>query len=77
MILNWRPADADGVITAVGVKGIYEIRWADGYRLDGVGHDRIGMLALPRSFDTLNQAKDRAAALERVRTIESEASGSG
>ena len=76
MILNWRPADADGAITAVGVKGVYDIRWRGVYVLTGVGHDRIGMLALPRRFDTLDGAKDWAAALERVRTIESEASGS-
>lgn len=78
-MLTWTPPDDErGAITAAGGKGRYTIRWRDGYTLTGVGHDRLPMLVLPphgRGFETLDGAKDFAEAIERVKTVEPEASG--
>lgn len=75
-MLTWRPAPDRRSITATGGKGIYTIRWEAGqYVLTGVGHDQLSMLALPRQFNSLDRAKDHAAALERVTAKEWQVSG--
>ena len=75
-MLTWTTADDRGHIAATGGKGRYQIRWdRRGYVLTGHGHGDLPMLALPRRFDTLDAAKDRAAALERVKAVEAEVSG--
>ncbi|MCH9728416.1 MAG: hypothetical protein K0U84_01810 [Actinomycetia bacterium] len=73
--MNWSRPDTAGAITAVGGKGHYSITWDNGYILNGFDHHGLPMLALPRVFTTLERAKARAEALERVTTKEPEASG--
>ena len=81
-MLNWSPPEdhTGGCIVAAGGKGWYTIRWQtrSGYMLTGTGHDDLPMLVLPpygRQFDTLDKAKDFAAAIERVKATEPQISG--
>lgn len=80
-MLTWTKPDERGLIFASGGKGRYRICWVGslGYTLAGWGHDGIPMLELApygRLLDTLDQAKDLAAALERGKTVEGQVSGS-
>lgn len=76
-MLTWK----SGNLKAIGRRGTYTIeraRGGEGFLLTGVGHDELPMLDLPpfgERFDSIDAAKDRAAALERIKPIESEVSG--
>lgn len=76
-MLTWK----SGNLKAIGRRGVYTIeraRGGEGFVLTGVGHDELPLLELQpfgERFETLDDAKGRAAALERIKTNESEVSG--
>lgn len=79
-MLTWTQPNQHGQIEAAGGKGTYTITWVGslGYTLTGVGHDGLPMLVLPpygRLLETLDKARDLAEAIERVKAVEPEASG--
>lgn len=79
-MLKWRSHDdMIGTIVAVGMRGEYSVqRVGPEWILQGIGHDGLGMLAVPsegKAFASLSSAQTWASELDRVRAVESQASG--
>lgn len=66
-----------GVLTAVGLRGVYSVQQDEAgvWFLRGVGHDGISMLVAPKSFADRDSAQEYAAGLDTVKVVESQASG--
>lgn len=79
-MLRWRShPDMVGTQVAVGAKGEYSLqRVGPEWILQGRGHDGLTMLAIPsagKPFASLDSAQTWAGELDRVRAVESQASG--
>lgn len=79
-MLKWRShPHMVGTQVAVGAKGEYSVQQVGAkWILQGRGHDGLSMLPIPvqgDEFDTLDTAQERADKLDRVRTVEAQASG--
>ncbi|WP_166905960.1 hypothetical protein [Mycobacterium sp. DL440] len=79
-MLNWSSHEhMIGTLVSVGAKGEYSVqRVGPEWILQGRGHDGLTMLAIPfqgKAFATLDSAQTWAGELDRVKSVESQASG--